>query len=373
MGHRVAPLLLLLAGGCVGEPSAPPPPVVLGLVAPLTGPEASYGIAAKSGIELAVREANARGGVLGRTIQLAYLDDQGRPDVAEEAAQRLIVRDKVVVLLGEVSSGAARAVAAVAERAQVPMLTPSATTPDLTRMGRHVFRSCFADPLQAEVMGRFARQHLKLESVAVVRDLGSDYSQVLAEAFERAFTAAGGKIAAREVYGRDDPDDLGLSARLGASGAQAVYLPAYHREVARIAAAARAAGFAGVFLGSDGWDARSLWARAEALEGAYFTSHFAPDDPSPEVRAFVAAFRQEMNEAPDAVAALGYDAARLALEAIRAARSSDRAAVRDALAKIRRYPGATGTLTFDAEGDPEKDAVVLKIEAGAPRLVSRAR
>jgi branched-chain amino acid transport system substrate-binding protein len=365
--RAVAAVALLGLAACKNEPKQP---IVIGVIAPLTGPQASYGVSARNGIDLAVKEQSAKGGLLSREIRVLHLDSQGDPAIAADAARRLITEDKADLLLGEVSSEPALATAPVAQRALTPMLTPAATSPRVTELGDYVFRICFADPFQAEALARFAAEELALARVAVLRNLDSDYSIALAEAFVKRFTELGGTVVAREHFQDADESFEGALEKIRAAGAQAVYVPAYQTEIQELAKERKALGDNVVLLGGDGWDSNELMLVAgSALEGSYFTTHYSSDDPRPEVRAFVAAYHEEYNEIPDATAALGYDTARYAMAAIREADTIEKPEVREALAALGGFSGVTGPIRLDAKRNAIKPAVVLKIEAGKRKYV----
>lgn len=340
--------------------------MVVGVVLPLTGPQASYGVATRAGVELAAREVNAAGKV---RLQVVVMDDQGDHALAVSAAQRLIAHDRAALLIGEVSSGASVALAQVAERAQVPLISPSATAPELTRQGPFVFRACAADPFQALAMARFATEDLKARRFGVLVDLGSTYSPALADAFGAAVEAAGGQVVARPQYDPSDPDFEAPLAALAEAKVDAVYLPGYAREVRRILAAARARGLGAVFLGGDGWDTPEV--SGPDAEGQYFVSHYAPEEAGVRAAGFSAAYQAAYNEAPDAYAALGYDTLKLAAKAIAEAGGARGEGLRATLAGQRGFEGLTGEIAFNPDGDPAKGVVVLKW-AGGQRVVARA-
>lgn len=339
--------------------------VVIGAVLPLTGPRAAYGVAAKSGIDLAVQQQNDSGGVFGRAVRVAYLDDRSKSDVAAEAAQRLILEEKAVLLIGAASTEPSLAMAAVAVRGRTPMITPSATSPDVTAHGPWVFRTCFEDPFQAIAMASHAKDRLQLSKIAVLRDVGSDYSIRLADAFERSFVREGGAIVAHGTYDAND-EKLELKPLIEA---EAIYVPGYDTDIRRIVAEAKKLGFEGRFLGADGWDTREVRRLGAEVEGAQFTTHFAPDDPRAAVADFVKTYERVMNETPDAMAALGYDTARFALLALQNAGRADRERVREALA-TGKLDGVTGAIEVDADGNARKPAIVVRLENGRTKYVS---
>ncbi len=346
-------------------------PIMLGSVGSLTGSEAYFGTSIRDGIQFAVEEVNAAGGVKGRKVEVRSYDSQGRIEESVAAAKRLLTQDRVLVLLGEVSSSSSLAIADLAQAAQVPMVSPSATHADVTKKGDYIFRTCFIDSFQGEVMARFARENLKLDRVAVLQDSKNAYSLGLTEAFTSAFTKRGGTLVAVESYAKGDTDYRAPLLAVKKAKPQALYVPGFYSEVGVIARQARELGLSVPLLGADGWDSERLFELAgQALEGSYHSSHYAVDNPAPELQRFITSFRARYGRTPDAAAALGYDAARVSLAAIEHAGSLTGPAIREALARTKDFPGASGTLTLDAQRNPVKPAVVLEIHEGQRRFAA---
>jgi branched-chain amino acid transport system substrate-binding protein len=380
---RLVPLLVVCALGAVAcerkeqpapvsqaAPVASPAPaqnepLLIGSVGSLTGPEASFGTPVRDGIQFAVEQVNAAGGVKGRKVELRAYDSQGRLEDSVSAAQRLVSKDRVLLILGEVSSSSSLAIADVAQAARVPMVTPSATHPDVTRKGDYIFRTCFIDPFQGQAMARFARESLKLERVSILQDGRNAYSLGLSQAFQQAFTRLGGTIVSIEGYSKGDTDFRSPLLAVKKVKPQALYLPGFYGEVGVIGRQAQEVGLRLPLLGGDGWESERLLELAgNSLEGSYYSTHYAVDNPSPELRRFVAEYQARYGQPPDVSAALGYDAARVALAAMERAESLTGPAIRDALAKTKDFPSVSGTISLDADRNPVKPAVILKIEGG---------
>ncbi|MFO0725034.1 MAG: ABC transporter substrate-binding protein [Myxococcota bacterium] len=339
--------------------------IKLGVVGSLTGPNATFGNSTKNGVDLAVDQLNQKGGVLGKKVKAIHLDDQGRPEEAKTAVQRLITQDKVDAVLGEVASSLSLAMAPVAQRAHVPMITPSSTNPAVTEVGDYIFRVCFIDPFQGYVMAKFARENLKLDKVAILRDVRNDYSVGLANVFTEEFKKMGGTITADESYSQGDTDYKATLTKIRAATPQAIYVPGYYTEVGQIARQARELQIEVPLLGGDGWDSDKLFeGGGKAIEGSYFSNHYSVDDPRPSIQKFVTDYRAKFNETPDALAALGYEAALVALNAMSTAGSTEGQKVRDALAKTKDFAGVTGQITLNAARNAEKPAVVITIKDG---------
>jgi branched-chain amino acid transport system substrate-binding protein len=340
-------------------------PIRVGHFASLTGDTATFGQSTDRGIRMAVEEINAKGGPLGRPIEVISEDDRSITEEARTAAQKLLQRDQVVALLGEVASSRSLAAAPEAQRAKIPMISPASTNPKVTEVGDYVFRTCFIDPFQGAVMARFAKNELGAKKVAILFDFKQDYSVGLADFFRKTFLEQGGEIVADERYTSGDIEFRAQLTTIRAAKPDAVFVPGYYTELGLIAKQARELGLDVPLLGGDGWDsAKTLEIGGKAVEGYYFSNHYAADSDSPKVQAFVAEYKKKHGEVPDAMAALGYDMTGILADAITRAGTTDAAKLRDAIAATKDYDGVTGKITIDAQRNAQKDAVVLKIEDG---------
>ena len=333
--------------------------IKIGGVAPLSGNVAVYGVECKNGIDLAVEEINAAGGVAGKKLVFICEDDEGMPDKTVNAFKKLITKDKVSIVIGSLTSGCAKAITTLAQARGAVQIAPAATSPDITDAGNFIFRTCFIDPFQGTVGGKFAAENLGAKNAAILYDLQNDYSVGLAENFKASFTAAGGRIAAEESYAGGDKDFNAQLTKIKNASPDVVYLPDYYGTVALVAKQLRAQGIQCPIVGADGWDGLVGTAGDEVLNG-YYSNHYAIDSTEDKVREYVAAFRAKYNKNPNAFAALGYDSVYMVKDAIEAAGSTDAAAVRTALEKTNGSY-VTGHLTFDAKHNPVKSAVMLKI------------
>lgn len=356
------------------EPVAPPAAteLLVGVVGSLTGANATFGNSTKNGVDLAIKQRNAAGGVLGTKVRAIHLDDQGRPDEAKTATQRLITQDKVLAIIGEVASSNSLAMAPVAQRAKIPMITPSSTNPAVTEIGDFIFRMCFIDPFQGFVMAKFARENLKLSKVAILRDVRNDYSVGLANVFAEEFKKMGGTIVADESYAQGDVDYKATLTKIRGSAPEAIYVPGYYTEVGQIARQARELQIEVPLLGGDGWDSDKLFeGGGKAVDGSYFSNHYHIDDPSPAIQKFVGDYRAEYNETPDALAALAFEAAEVTLTAFEKAGALDPVKARDILAATKDFPGVTGKITLDEKRNAVKPAVVIQIREGKRAFVAQ--
>ncbi|HEX8499116.1 MAG TPA: ABC transporter substrate-binding protein [Pyrinomonadaceae bacterium] len=364
-----AALLLPLAagGGCrrrdARAPEPPPPERVrVGAFMSLTGDTAQYGISALNGFRMAVEEANAAGGAGGRRVELVVQDTRSDAVETEVVVQRLVREVKVHALLGEIVSSRSLAAARVAQREGVPMLTPSATSPEVTAVGDYVFRSCYTDTFQGAAIAHFAIGHLSALRAALLVSRGQRYSVELARVIREEFERHGGKIVAEQEYEEGAADFSVQLAEVGATKPDVVFIPGYYLEAGLLARQARAIGIEVPLVGGDGWDSPRLYEiGGQAMAGGFYSSHFSAEDPDPQVQRFVADYRRLFVATPDSFAATAYDAARVMLAAVARAPRLERAAIRDALAETRDFPGVTGAVTFNAERNAVKSVVVVRI------------
>jgi branched-chain amino acid transport system substrate-binding protein len=338
----------------------------IGEYASLTGKEATFGISSHEGTVLAVEELNAAGGVLGKKINLLTEDNRSVAGESVNAVNKLISKDGVVAILGEVASSRSLEVAPICQSNGIPQISPSSTNPKVTETGDFIFRVCFIDPFQGTVMANFARNTLKAQRVAIFTDAKSDYSKGLARFFEEGFTKAGGEIVARLDFNGGDKDFRGQLTAIKAANPEAVFVPGYYTEAALICRQAKEVQLNVPLFGGDGWESGKLIEiGGDAVEGTYFSTHYAPDVGTPKSKAFVDAYQKRFGgKAPDAMAALGYDSAMILADAMKRANSTDGKAVRDALAATKEFEAVTGKISMNAKRDAEKPAVILQVKGG---------
>lgn len=344
--------------------------IIVGEYGSLTGSTATFGISTRNGIDMAMDEVNKAGGILGKKIRVIVEDDQGKPEEAQTVVTKLVTKDKVVAILGEVASSRSRAGAPICQQSRIPMISPSSTNPKVTEIGDYIFRVCFIDPFQGYVMAKFAVNTLKLKKVGVLRDIKNDYSVGLADVFVENFQNMGGTIVADESYSEGDTDFSAQLTSIKSKNPDAIYVPGYYTEVGLIARKARQLGITVPLMGGDGWDSPKLFEiGGDALNDCYYSNHYSIEDPSPVIQKYVVEYRSRYNETPDALSALGYDAARILVDAFRRAGTTDGPKVRDALAQTKEFPGVTGKITIDKDRNAVKPAVVLRVKDGKLQYV----
>lgn len=338
----------------------------IGEFASLTGKEAAFGQSSHKGTQLAIDEINAAGGLLGKKIEFVYEDNRSTPGESATIAKKLITRDKVVALLGEVASGRSLEAAPIAQSSGVPMISPSSTNPKVTETGDYIFRVCFTDPFQGKLLAEFARKTLKAGKAAIFSDVSAPYSVGLAQYFREPFASSGGQIVSEQKYTGGDKDFKAQLTAIKASSPDVIFVPGYYTDAGLIVAQARQLGITVPLLGGDGWEAPELLQIAgSALEGTYYSTHFSAENSDPKVQSFVAAFRGKFGgETPDAMAALGYDSAMVLADAIRRAGTTDGPKLRGAIAATNGYEGVTGKTTLDAARNATKPAVILTVHDG---------
>jgi branched-chain amino acid transport system substrate-binding protein len=361
----VATLFFALACERRGGPGAggETGPIVVGYYGDLSGRTSNFGQSTKNGVEMAADEINKAGGINSRRIQILSEDDEGRPEKAATVVTKLIDQDRVIALLGEVASGNTLAAAPKAQTAKVPMISPSSTNPAVTQVGDYIFRVCFIDPFQGDVMAKFAANTLKAKKAAIMLDFNSPYSRGLTEFFEASFTKMGGQILNKQSYTQGDRDYKGQLTAIRSVNPDVIYVPGYYGEVGVIAKQAKQLDIKAPLLGGDGWDSTQLWdLGGDALNGDFISNHYSVDDPSPAIKKFVTDYRNRYGTVPDALAALGYDAMRVLADSITRAGTTSGPQLRDAIAATKNYVGVTGNITIDAQRNAVKPAVVLKLE-----------
>jgi branched-chain amino acid transport system substrate-binding protein len=367
--------LFFIQNGCDGQ-RASSDEILLGHLASMTGDTATFGVSADEGLRLALDEVNAAGGALGKKFRVITEDDRSVTSEARTAANKLITRDEVVAILGEIASSRSIAAAPVAQKAQIPMLSPGSTNPKVTQEGDYIFRACFIDPFQGTAMATFAMENLKLKRFAILYANNSDYSVGLRDFFKEAVQKAGGTIVAEESYTeKADKDFKGQLTKIKSANPEAIYACGYYTEAGLIARQARELGLTVPLLGGDGWDSDvTVQSGGEAVEGSYFTNHYAPDQDRPEVQQFVEAYKKKYGgKVPDAMAILGYDAMKLMADAITRAGNTEGPKIRDALAATKDFPGASGKITIDANRNANKPAVVVQIKDGKFKYVTEVQ
>ncbi|MBY0452349.1 MAG: ABC transporter substrate-binding protein [Bdellovibrionaceae bacterium] len=345
--------------------------IVVGSYSPNTGATATFGVFQMRGIEMAVEEINGAGGINGKKIKLINYDNKSDNDETLAVVNRLISQDKVVAILGEATSGRSKIGAQVAQQNKIPMLTSSATNPEVTKVGNYIFRACFIDPFQGKVMAKFMVDNLKMKKAAVLRDIKEDYSVGLSDIFTAKLKEAGGEVVKDISYQSGDIDFKSQLTAIKAANPEAIFVPGYYNEVALIAKQLKELGMNQVLLGGDGWSSPKLFEIAkEAINGNYFSNHYTTESTDPKTVAFVKKFKDRYHEDADVMAALAYDSVYVLAEAIKNTKEPTAENIRNELAKIKDFAGVTGKMSMDENRDAVKSAVVVQVQGNNYKYIT---
>ncbi len=363
-------LMTSLFSGCSDSASKD---VKIGMVYELTGNTASYGTSAADGAKLAFKEINANGGVLGKQIKIVTADNKGEPSESANAMTKVITQDKVIAVTGFTVSSCGIAGSAVAEDNKIPLVAAATVNPRVTvdektgKVKDYTFRACFIDSFQGTVSANFALNSLKKSKSAIMIDNSSDYSKGLASIFKDVFTKAGGQIVAEEAYLQKDQDFKSVLTKIKAQNPEIIYLPGYYDDVGKIIKQARELGITVPILGGDAWDSPRLVeiGGSEALNNTYFTNFYSTQDTNPASQAFVEAYKKEYNnQLPDSMAAMGYDAVYLLVDAIKRANSTDSAKIREALDATQNFKSVSGNMDLSPTHDAIRGVVIIEMKDG---------
>lgn len=340
--------------------------ILIGEYESLTGAEATFGISSTNGLKLAVDEVNSSGGLLGKQIKLITYDDQCKPSEAATVVQKLINKDKVLAIIGEVASSRSKAGAQICQSSKIPMISPASTNPEVTAIGDYIFRVCFIDPFQATVMSKFALNSLKIKRVAVLQDVKNAYSTGLADFFIKQFKEMGGEIVEVQSYSSGDKDFKAQLTAIKSKNPEGVFIPGYYTDIGLIAIQAREIGITVALFGSDGWESEKLTEgkAKDALEGCFFSTHVSTEDPSPTIQNFITKYKAKYNIMPDAMSFLAYDAGMILFDAIKRAGSTEADKIKNELAGTKEFNGVSGKISLNEQRNAVKPAVILEIKDG---------
>ena len=347
-----------LTAGCGGgdkkKEAANSNEIVVGASFELTGNVANYGKSTLSGLKMAFDEVNKAGGIDGKKLRIVESDNKSEPSEAGNSVTKLVTQDKVIAVVGPATSGCVAASTPITTANKVPLIAPCATAPNITvekgKVKEFVFRSCFIDPFQGRVMAEFADKNLKVKNVAILYDASSDYSKGLAEV---AFLAK-------------DLDFKSALTKIKSTNPEAIYIPGYYEEVAKIIKQTRELGLNVPLLGCDGWDSPKLVeiGGPEALNNTYFSSAYSAQDKEPSVQKFIAGYKAMYNKEPDVFCMQGYNAGLILADAIKRAGTTDGTKLAAAIAATKDLSVASGKLTYDADHNPITSAIIIELKDG---------
>ncbi|SHJ58440.1 ABC transporter substrate-binding protein [Propionispora hippei] len=365
-------LLLAAMGMTAGCGDTAGDSIKIGMVYELTGNTASYGTSAANGANLAFKEINANGGVLGKKLEIITADNKGEPSESANAMTKVITQDRVVAVTGFTVSSCGIAGSVVAEDNKIPFVAAATVNPKVTvdeatgKVKDYTFRACFIDSFQGTVGANFAWNSLKAKKAAIMVDNSSDYSKGLAKVFKSVYTERGGQIVSEEAYLQKDQDFKATLTTIKAQNPEIIYIPGYYEDVGKIVKQARELGITIPILGGDAWDSPRLaeLGGAQALNNTYFTNFYSVEDKNPVSNSFVEAYQKEYGQVPDSMAAMGYDAARLLVDAIKRANSTDANKIREALAATKNFPSVSGEMNLNESHDAVRGVVIIEMKDG---------
>jgi branched-chain amino acid transport system substrate-binding protein len=339
--------------------------IKIGLILPMQGDLEAYGVLSKRGIDLLVDEVNSTGGVLGRDIEVIPGDDASNPNGVPHIATEYTRIRKVSAIVGPFTDQSALVAAPIANRDGVPLITIRSSEPNITTIGKYIFRACYVDAYQGTVLGRFAGRDLKAKRAAIIYNSGDQSAKQLIDNFRRAFASYDGEVALVQAYDSNATDFTEQLKEVAKVKPEVMLLTDFDDKSGVIMKKAADMGIKCTFLGTDFWNTTNLVKVAgPAAEGSYFTAHFSADDPNKKVREFIDLYKGDYVAEPEASAALSYDAISLIVEAIKRANSVNPEKIRAALAGIKKFEGVTGTYSFDDERNPVKGGIIMKVKNG---------
>ena len=371
-GVLASAMAFSVLAGCGGnsEGGADSDVIKIGGIGPLSGPNSTYGISVKEGADLLAEEINAAGGINGKKVEFIFEDDQSDNTVAASAFNKLVDKDGVCAILGGVTSGTTLAIAPNSTNKKIPMITPTGTEPTITNVGGDfMFRGCFVDSFQGEILAKYTKENLGKTTAAVLYNSSSDYSKGIANAYKETLEKNGGQVLEFLSYGSDKETDFKAQlTKIKSANPDVIILPDYYNVVGLIAKQARDMGITSQFLGGDGWESEELTKiGGTAVDGAIYINHYYAEDTDENVKNFVDSYTKKYNKTPDCFAALSYDTAKILVKAIEKANSTDGTAIRDALAGME-INSVTGNIKFNEERSAVKSAAIIKINVDKKEL-----
>lgn len=361
-------LVLILAigtlSGCGGgsAPAAEDGPIKIGTIQPISGPVSIYGIMSQQGIELAIKEINEAGGVLGRQLELVVEDDEANPEKTKNAFTKLVTNDGVVAIIGALTSKSTLAITADAQARKIPLITHASTNDTVTDAGDYIFRSCYNDSFQGTVVAQYAFETMGKKNAAILFDNTNDYSKGLTQNFKKKFEEMGGTIIAEESYATGDVDFNAQLTSIKSKNPDVLFIPDYYSTVALITKQARAQGLTMPMTGADGWEDIISNAGDEVV-GSFYSTHYSSGAEDPDVKKFEENFKAAYNVGPNVLAALAYDATYILADSIERAGTTESEALKNAIAATD-IKVVTGQISFDENRNPVKSAVMVEIVKG---------
>lgn len=351
-------LMVSMFAGCGGKGDT----IKIGTIQPISGAISAFGTQSRDAVNMAVEEINAKGGVLGKTLEVVVEDDEATPEKTVNAFKKLVTQDKIIGLVGALTSKCSLAITREAQQRKIVMISPTSTNDTVTDAGDYIFRACYNDSFQGVVVAQFAYDTLKGKKAAIIFDNTNDYSKGLKDNFKKKFEELGGTITAEEAYATGDADFKAQLTKIKGTNPDVLFIPDYYNTVSLIAKQVRSQGITIPMLGADGWDEITNNAGDEVID-CYYSNHYSPDADDAEVKEFVKKYNEKFGMTPNALAALAYDATYILVDAINKAGSADPEKIKAAMMETNKK-FVTGQIKFNEFRNPVKSAVMVKIEKG---------
>lgn len=371
MNVRVTLLLAFVAFPALGREIAT---LRVGLLLPLSGGQTALGNDARDGAQLAVAEFSNANPEFNKKVVLLVEDDRGTSSTAKSAAEKLVLKDRVDVLVGSIGAATTLAIIPIAQTYNKIIVVPFAGRSDIVNKGQSVYRTSYSDAMQGSMLASFALQSLEARVPAVLEPIDSVRAKDAADQFLLEFEKSTGKKGQRETYSEEDRGFLQKIARIRQSKPQVLFMPGYYEEAATVMRLVAETSLRVTILGTDGWDSPQLHENAQSTaSGHYFLFPFHAEDIDPNVAGFVGRFRAAYGRAPTQFAALAYDGIAFLLAAFKVSTSNLRKALEPELTRVRDLPVATGTLTMGGDRQAIKDAVIMETNARGPQFRKHLR
>lgn len=343
--------------------------IKIGAILPLTGSAAPYGENAKRGIELALSEINSKGGINGRLIKVIYEDSKTEPKEAVSALNKLFSLEGIRLIIGDINSSGVLAMAPIAEKNKIVLLSPGASNPKISESGDYIFRNWHSDALEGQVDAEYAYSKMGWRTAAILY-VDAAYGVGLAETFRKVFDTLGGKIIIFESYAQDATDMRTQISKIVAAKPDGLYLPGWPKEMAVALKQLKELGSEIPILSAQGFDDPLILNLAgNAAEGVIFSVPETPDPNNETVKAFLENYRKRYGQEPGVCSASGYDALRIFAYAIDKV-GDNVEQVQIILASLVDFTGADGPVSFDEHGDLLKPFAFKEVKGGEFKPVS---
>lgn len=357
-------LLLFLSLSCSEEKNSEEKNnIIVGIVLPLSGHTSNYGVEFLKGVKLAVEEINKNGGVKEQMLEIVVKDNAGDPVKTSQEVLNLITKDKVLAVIGPITSTNSAAAATVAAQYKTPLILAGATSPYVTEIGEYICRICFTDPVQSNALAKFSRKNLKSENVAIIYEIGSSYSEKLSKFFTERFQYMKGHVVYIKGFHHEADNLNQLVDEAISYKPDLLFLPVYYQEAAIFVNYINEIGSTIQLLGGDGWESPEFFKQTKGKynpDQIYISSHFSPNYRDDRVFSFVKKFEKMFNNTPNALSALGFDAIGVFSDAIKRATTLDKTGIHQALLTTNEFYGATGKISINEKRDAIKDVYILK-------------